>query len=292
MPLETRYVRMIASGMVVITPRYQNTPADSLTFVMLDCPVRRASEFDKKQYIPAHAAFVAFDANNHDPSGRQIDVPKNQYGYAACLLSKERLSIAQDPQTKVQFDASVATYVADMRTICPDGVMDQSYASATPPTVVPVGGQFFLQSGKVSAEYLDPDAISKVRFAPFCTGIPIEQEITNTVYVELPVQVDSYDPRISIRSVALDGGPPAVELKLKFSGAVLDVWVGSTPIFALQGIPKQKKPSIPPKVEVDFELYYDLSPNVGKGISRSIPQYLQGSGPLPGTERCPPLQNS
>ena len=68
----------------------------------------------------------------------------------------------------------------------------------------------------------------------------------------------------------------------------MKIYFGSAPPAVIQQIPSGATPLGHPQ-DIDFELYYDITKG-GPPSQRPIP-HRQSTGPVPGSERCPPLHN-
>jgi hypothetical protein len=284
----TRTLQLAATGMVTLTPGsivYPNTRSNA-TFVMMNNPTRRTSLNYPNEIIQKHVAFVLAEERNivQSASWRAIDLAANQFGYAGWILDSERLRLERDPKTnKIAFDSSMSD-IADIRSLNPGAVMEPDFANPMPKNIGPIAAQFFLESGNV---YADGNS-EKVYFKSAGDPDPAPIVFRNELVVDIELQ--DADVAFTILSNALSNQFPQEPMRLKFDTGqrMMKIYFGSAPIGVLQQVP-DGVPSGAHQKGVDFELYYDISRGGPPG-RRPIPHYV-GSGPVPGTDRCPPLQN-
>jgi hypothetical protein len=283
----TRTLQLAATGMVTLTPGsvvYPNKK-DSVTFVMMNNPTRRTSLNYPNESIQKHVPFVLAPDGNivQSSSWRVKDLAPNTFGYAGWLLDSERLSLEKDPKAKIAFDSSMRD-IADIRSLNPGAVMEPDFAKPMPSNIRPIAAQFFLESGNVHAAGKAEKVIFKS--AGDADSEPII--FRNEVVVEIELQ--DAEVAFTILSNALSNQSPQDPMRLQFKEGQrrMKVYFGSAPIGVLQQVP-DGVPSGDHQRGVDFELYYDISRG-GPPNRQPIPHYL-GSGPVPGTDRCPPLQN-
>lgn len=281
----TRIIEFIATGMVTFTPHsvpYPNKLGE-LTFVMVANPSKRDSHNDKSKKIVRHDAFLLAPSKNiaSGASFRPPDLPPNRFGYGGWILDRERLMLEKDPGSGVTFDSTIS-YIADMTVLNHDGIMDPAYATLNPPSLVPVGAQFVLKSGTVRGG----GRSTKVQFkVPGTADVP-PIEIGNEVHILLTTEEQAF----TINAQSLSSGDSLDPLRLQFENnqQYMAIYFGSAPLAALGEVPSGEQ-DVAHSQDVDFELYYDLRKG-GPPAKQPIPNHKPG-GPVPGSERCPPLQN-
>jgi len=283
-------LQLVATGMVTFRPAAVTFPATvpDLTFVMMDNPTRRLSANYPAFTIPKHVGFLLAEQRNvvSGSAWRALDFAPNRFGYAGFLLDKERLSFASDPNRPethaIAFDSSM-NEIAHIANIDPALSMEPLFATLTPPSLDPIAGQFFLESGSVWAD----GRASRVRFRTAAGTPGPEVVIKNEVYISIDLPNDSF----TIVSQALRTGTDLSPMRFRFAAGQnrMRIYFGSAPPGALQEVPSGTS-VLPHPQDIDFELYYDISRG-GPAAHRPIP-HRQGGGPVPGSERCPPLQNT
>ena len=280
-------LELIATGMVTFRPAAVVFPSKlpDLTFVMIDNPSRRRSINYPEYHIEKHVAFVLApdDSIVSSSSFRPRDLSKNKFAYGGWILDKERLSLSPDPKTALSFDSSIRQ-IANIAWIDSVPPMDPAFATIRPPDLGPVAAQLFIESGAVWAE-------GKPRTVQFKAAGGTAGP-TVVIRNEVHIQIDLPERLFSLRSVALDTGAGLTEMRLQFvTGQTrMQVYFGSAPPSTLQEIPSGSS-QIQHIQDIDFELYYDITRG-GPPPRRPIPHPQGGSGPVPGSERCPPLQNA
>lgn len=280
-----RTIKLIATGMVTFTPGsvpYPNT-VDTVTFIMMDNPSRRPSDHNPNETIVKHSAFLLALQKNivSSSSYRPQDLPENRFQYGGWILDKERLSLKADAQSKVTFDSSISE-IADLRALYPQGLLDPRYATISPPKPEPVAAQFVVQSGKIASN----GKASRVEFR-------VPTDPTQPSFIirnEVQIHIETNDELFTISSVALGTGTALTSMRFKFAEnqEIMPIYFGSAPPAALLEIPDGQK-AVTHSQDVDFELFYDITLN-GPPARRPILIHVPG-GPVPGSERCPPLQN-
>jgi hypothetical protein len=279
-------LQLIATGMVTFRPMSVVFPTTipSVTFVMMDNPTKRKSVNYPSETIAKHTAFILAEHRNVVPalsSWRPPDLPPNQFGYEGWLLDKERLTL-DVPAEHIAFDSSMSE-IANIASIGPIYRMDPLYATTNPPSTNPIGAQFYLEVGSLFAD----GKASKVHFR---TSAQSEQPNVTVIRNEVHIEIDLKDDSFSIQSHTLGLGTDPADIRLQFARGQrrMTVYFGSAPLDVLQQIPSGQA-MVDHTQDIDFELYYDLTLG-GPPSQRPIP-HRGGSGPVPGSERCPPLQN-
>lgn len=280
-------LELIATGMVTFRPAAVLHPGtmENITFVMMDNPTRRRSSNYPGKQIEKHVGFLLAHRDNIvDTSAyRPSDLPPNAFGYGGWILDKERLSLEKDPKTKLTFDQSMKE-IANIASI-PATPMDPAYADIDPPRLAPVAGQLFLQSGSGWAD-------GKPVAVEFRTSGDPGGGRQHVLRNEVHIAIDLPERYVTIATHALGRAESLVPLRLKFADGQtrIKVYFGSAPPAALLQVPSGEK-ILPHAQDVDFELYYDICKG-GPPARRPIPHRVgSGTGPVPGSERCPPLQN-
>src|SRR5947207_3092360 len=100
-------VRFVVSGMCALTPPSSAKKEQEITFLLMDAPTPRMSSHfpqDETKQIVAHTGFVAVSREALLGNGRAPDIPNNTHNLAAWRLSKERLTLANDPNQGLSFD--------------------------------------------------------------------------------------------------------------------------------------------------------------------------------------------
>ncbi|HEX8172413.1 MAG TPA: hypothetical protein VF824_17900 [Thermoanaerobaculia bacterium] len=274
------------TGMVtvpILDPRRVQTQPN-FVFVMVVLPTRRKSANDTAVYIEKHTAFVVCDEKYVDRNSRPFDLPPNKKGFAGWLLDKERLALADDPKRGCSIRS--VSGVADMRRICPDGLLDSSYTQPqlSGTALDRVGGHVFLESGELYPGAQEPKI---VEFRPLCddSAGSITAAITDVLVVEIVLP----QPYFTLKSHSLANSDSLSSLYFTFGqDRTMNLYLGSAPTGSIQDLPDGEQPRVHKK-DVDFELYYDIAK---KRPSRfPIPHPVGKTPPIAGSDRCPPLIN-
>lgn len=317
-------LKLAVSGMCAIFPGDGPPPVAEVVSVLMDCPRKIFSHKfpdDTSHMIVRHAGFVVVQSaalaggKNRRPliikSKRTNPDTNANYELAVWELDSERLYLAEDPRSGVSFDEDSMKYIATTDAVCPALELDTDYATEFPDDIKPIAGQLVVRSGKASSCGQERTAT----FDPSCDdGDPLTIPLRDMVVFDLGDVAPDAQGHFTLTSQSLDpdsatDGDIVLTWTADGGGAdFMTIYVVSTPIEDLESLPvsctgidrreresmalRNESMGIPTITEeVDFELYYRLSRGARASTSLPIPTYKSSGlgGPLPGTDRCPPL---
>lgn len=308
-------VRFAVSGMCAIFPG-ESAPSDEVVSVLMDCPSKKFSHKhpnDTGHMILRHAGFVVVqDKARAGGKNRRHLLVKGKGGVELAVweLDRERLALAQDPEEGVSFNESSMAYIASIDAICPSLILSPEFAAEYPKDIRSIAGQLSIKSGTASSFGKERNAV----FDPACDGgKPVSMPLRDVVIFDMGDIPADDDDNFTLTSQSLvpnsaTDGDIVLSWYADDGADFMTIYVVSTPIEDLESLPfshREVEEEIRERLivrnrviglpviteEVDFELYYELSRSVTKDTPLPIPTYKSGKfgGPLPGTDRCPPL---